>query len=146
MRHSLAQLLELVGFSYRGLDARSFEPMFLDPEGRERPFDALPTRVRHLIAFAALPVRMLFAAYPGSDPKEAEGVVAIDEADLHQDPQTLVGLIAALNRALPRVQWILTTSSATLASSADTRDVLALRRLPDGDRVELCVGEAARTH
>lgn len=146
MRHSLAALLGLVGFSYRGLDAASFEPMFEDAEGRERPFDALPTRVRHLIAFAVLPVRMLFAAYPGADPTEAEGVVAIDEADLHQDPQTLLGLIAALNRALPRVQWILTTSSATLASSADTRDVLALRRLPDGDRVELCVGEAARTH
>lgn len=146
MRHSLASLLALVGFSYRGLDAASFEPMFLDAEGRERTFDALPTRVRHLVAFAALPVRMLFAAYPGSDPAECEGVVAIDEADLHQDPATLLGLVTALNRALPRVQWILTTSSSLLAASADARDVLALRRLPDGDRVELCVGEAARTH
>jgi hypothetical protein len=148
MRHALAALLGPSGFTYRGLDAASFEPMFHDAEGRERSFDALPTRVRHLVAFAALPVRMLFAAYPGADPVDAEGVVAIDEADLHQDPQTLAGLIPALNRALPRVQWILTTSSATLAGSADARDVLALRRSADGDgdRVELCIGEAARTH
>ncbi len=146
MRHVLGVLLGLVGFSYRGLDAASFEPLFLDSDGRERPFDALPTRVRHLVAFAALPVRMLFAAYPALDPLRSEGVVAIDEADLHQDPATLVGLIPALERALPSVQWILTTSSSLLAASAEARDVLALRRLSDGDRVELYLGEAARTH
>jgi hypothetical protein len=146
MQHALGSVLLLVGFRYRGLDAASFEPVFEDAEGRERTFDALPTRVRHLISFAALPVRALFAAYPGADPRTREGVVAIDEVDLHQDPATVAELSQALTRALPGVQWILTTSSSLFAASVDARDVLALRRLPDGDRVELCVGEAARTH
>jgi hypothetical protein len=146
MRRALDEVLGLAHCSYLGIDPHSFEPVFRESRGTAVPFDGLPTRVRHLIALAALPVRMLWGAYPGTDPRMCEGVVAIDEIDLHQDANAQAGLTAALHRALPRVQWIVTTSSPTVAASAESRDVLALRRLPDLNRVDLYVGDAARTH
>ncbi len=146
MHSAVDHLASLAGFAYRGLDAATFEPVFLDPDGRDRFFDALPTRARHLVAFAALGTRLLWAAYPGQDPRTAEGVIAIDEVDLHQDPATQAGLAAALGRALPGAQWILTTSSNLVAASVDTRDVVALRRSIDDDRVQIYLGDEARTH
>ena len=146
MKRAVGELVALAGFDYRGLDAASFEPIFGDAEGRTRPFDALPTRARHLVAFAALSVRLLWASYPGRDPLTSEAVVAIDEVDLHQDPTTQARLARALVAALPEVQWIVTTSSNLVAASVAAHEVLALRRLPELDRVELYVGEQALTH
>ncbi len=145
MRSAVDQVVGSLGFGYRGLDAVSLEPLFSAGEGRPRFFDELPTRARHLVAFAALSVRALWAAYPGRDPRQAEGVVAIDEVELHQDASTEPNLASLLEQALPGVQWILTTSSAAVAASRDPRDVVALRRAPD-ERVELYLGRAAVTH
>jgi hypothetical protein len=147
MQSAVSTLVALCGFTYRGLDPLSFEPIFAPlGQGRAVAFDALPTRARHLVAFAALGVRTLWAAYPDQDPREAEGVIAIDEVDLHQDPQVQHKLLPALSAALPEAQWILTTTSAVVAGAADTRAVLALRHLPEGDGVRVFAGEAARTH
>lgn len=139
------RLVSLTGFNYMGLDALSWEPMFRSHEGTRLPFDALPTRARHLVAFGALSVRTLWAAYPDRDPRIAEGVVLIDEVDLHQDVAVALKLPAALRAALPSVQWILTTHSAALASSVAEGEVLALRTSTEG-RVELYAGPAATTH
>jgi hypothetical protein len=146
MQTAVNHLVLLAGYHYRGLDAASFEPVFQTADGRALPFDALPTRVRHLVAFAALPLRVLWAAHPGRDPRTTEGVIAIDEVDAHQDPAIQGVLVAALCEALPGVQWILTTTSPVVAGSCDTRDVLALRKLPRTSRVELYLGSEARTH
>jgi len=151
MQSTLDALLALVGCSYRGIDPFSFEPMFsVHGSERELPFDALPTRARHLAAFAALSVRTLWAAYPDRDPRESEGVITIDEVDLHQDSQVQQQLLRAFQQALPAAQWILTSASAILASSADARAVLALRPLPAGagagEAVRVFAGDQARTH
>jgi hypothetical protein len=146
MHSAVDHLVSLAGYAYRGLDAASFEPVFLDADGRERFFDALPTRARHLTAFAALATRLLWAAYPGHDPRTSEGIIAIDEVDVHQDPAAQAGLATALTQALPGAQWVLTTSSTLVAASVEAREVIALRRVADEDRVELFVGDEARTH
>jgi hypothetical protein len=146
MREAVNAVLWLTGFSYVGVDPLSLEPQFRSAGGQTLPFDALPTRARHLVAFGALPVRALAAARPERHPREAEGVVVIDEADMHQDPAVQAALPAALQRALPNVQWILTTTSPKVAGSCDTREVLALRKIPELGRVELFTGSEARTH
>ena len=161
MQSTLDTLLSLVGASYRGIDPFSFEPMFsVQGSQRELPFDALPTRTRHLVAFGALSVRTLWAAYPDRDPRESEGVIAIDDVDLHQDSQVQQQLPRAFREALPGVQWILTTASPAIASAADARSVLALRPIPAGgsaltgagagvgdrDAVRVFAGDQARTH
>ena len=138
-------LVRLTGFGYLGLDPVSWEPRFRSADGTRLPFDALPTRARHLVAFGALAVRMLWAAYPDRDPRIAEGVVLIDEVDLHQDAAVALKLPAALRAALPSVQWILTTHSPVLASGAAAGEVFALRTGMEG-RVELHAGPSATTH
>lgn len=147
MQSAVGHLSQLCGFAYRGVDPYSFEPVFV-ALGQRRPvaFDALPTRARHLVAIAALSVRTLWAAYPDQDPRDAEGVIAIDEVDLHQDAQVQHRLLATLTEALPGAQWIITTTSPVIAASADARAVLALRHLPEGEGVHLFAGEQARTH
>lgn len=145
MHQVVDRLVSLTGFAYLGLDPIGWEPMFRTPDGAGLPFDALPTRVRHLVAFGALTVRMLWAAYPDRDPRIAEGVVLIDEADLHQDAAVALKLPTTLRAVLPAVQWILTTCSPMLASGALAGEVLALRAGEAG-RVELYAGPASTTH
>ena len=55
-------------------------------------------------------------------------------------------LVPALRRVLPRVQWILTTSSTTVAASCETGELLALRRTPPSQRIELYEGAQAVVH
>jgi len=145
MQKVVDQLVSLTGFNYLGLDQVSWEPMFRAGGGARLPFDALPTRARHLVAFGALTVRTLWAAYPDRDPRIAEGVVLIDEVDLHQDASVAPKLPAALRHALPSVQWILTTHSPLLAAGVAAGEVLALRAGAAG-RVELHAGPSATTH
>lgn len=146
MQMAVDALIGLAGYRYVGLDIASFEPLFESDDGEVLVFDTLPRHVRHLTAFAALPVRCLWAAYPGKDPRQSEGVVAIDEVDLHQDAVIQSRLVAALREALPEVQWIVTTSSPLVAGSAESREVVALRRLPSEPRVEIHTGTEARVH
>jgi hypothetical protein len=146
VRDALSPLLALVDHAYEGIHPVSLEPTFRVPAGALRSFDELPARVRHLVALAALPVRALAAAYPGCDPRRAQGVVLVDDVDLHQDAAAQRGLAAALRVALPRVQWIVTTSSPAVAAGCAAGEVLALRRMPASPRVELHDGDGAILH
>lgn len=146
MHEMVDALVQLIGHRYEGIDPVSLEPTFSCGDRRRFTFDHLPQRGRHLVCFGALAVRTLWAAYPGRDPRLAEGVVAIDEVDLHQDQAVQERLVSVLRANLPCVQWILTTSSPTVAAACDSSSVLALRRLPKEENVELFVGAQARTH
>ena len=145
MTAAVNELVALVGFEHIGLDPVSLEPRFQTEQGFVIAFDSLPTAARHLVAFAALPVRAQWAACPARDPRESEGMVLIDGVDLHQDVAVQARLIAALRNALPSVQWIVTTASHVVAASCETDGVVALRKAEAG-RVELFTDAAARTH
>ena len=98
------------------------------------------------MAFAALSVRTLWAAYPDQDPRVSEGVIAIDDVDLHQDAHVQQAMVATFRQALPEAQWILTTASPVVAGAAEARAVLALRPLPEAEGVRVFAGDQARTH
>ncbi|MDB4939354.1 MAG: hypothetical protein JWP87_6326 [Labilithrix sp.] len=139
VREVVDVMLEPFGFTYAGVGPLSLEPEALDRSGRIVAFDALPRPARHLVAFGALSLRALFAAYPHSDdPREREGVVAIDDVEAQQDASMLRILVPLLRRALPNVQWILSTSSTQLAMACAAGEVVALRKSGES-RVE--VGE-----
>lgn len=134
-------MLEPFGYTYAGVSPLSLEPEARHPSGRIIGFDALPRAARHLVAFGALPLRALFAAYPhAEDPRDSEGVVAIDDVETQQDPATLRGLVSLLRRALPGVQWILGTSSTQLANACAPGEVVSLRQ---GVETRVEVGEGA---
>lgn len=139
VRDVTSVMLEPFDLAYEGISPTTFEPL-AKRGGSIVTFDAWPRAARHLVAFGVLPLRALFAAYPGSDtPREREGLVAIDDVENQQDPAIARHLGLLLQRALPNVMWILTTSSTHLAMASEPSQVVALRRT-GGTRVEIGEG------
>jgi hypothetical protein len=146
MRDVVGRLSMLVGYRYVGADPSTLEPVFEAEDGTAVLFDHLPTCAKHLVAFGALTLRTLQAAYPAADGRQAEGVVVLDEVELHQEPKTQHLIVSTLRDALPRVQWIMTTSSPAVALGCDVSETIALRRMPSSQRVELHEGHLATVH
>ncbi|MCS6900352.1 MAG: AAA family ATPase [Polyangiaceae bacterium] len=146
MRQVISGLTGLTGYPFLGADPMTFEPLFGSPSGEAVLFDELPTGTRNLAAFGALTIRAVYSAYPDTPPHQAEAVVLIDDVELHQETTVTRRIASTLRQVLPRVQWILTTSSATLAASCETGELLALRRTPPSQRVEIYEGSEAVVH
>lgn len=146
LRSVLAALLEDDGCSFVGVDPIRLEPMFRDAEHRVLELDDLPRSVRHLIAAGALSVRALAAAYPDRDPREAEGVVLLDDLEIEQPTHRQRTLVGRLRKALPRVQWIITTTSPDVTLGCAPGEIVALRRLPGVHAISLYEGEDAVLH
>lgn len=142
----LGPLLALVGHRYQGLDPLSFEPLFETADGRLLHFDEMAKQARHLASFAIVGAHTLWAGTGGRDPREAEGVLLVDEIEMHLQPRVAAGVVDALRGAFPRAQWILTTASPLVAASVDPRELMAVRRLPGQSSVELYAQKLAQTH
>ncbi len=70
------------------------------------------------------------------DPRAIEAIVLIDEIDLHLHPSLQRSLVPRLRKALPRVQWVVTTHSPLVLGSFDATELVALdRKAPQGIRV-----------
>ena len=61
-------------------------------------------------------------------PSDIEAIVLIDEIHLHLHPSLQRMLVPRLRKALPRVQWVVTTHSPLVLSSFDTAEIVALDR------------------
>lgn len=146
MHAAIGELAKLAGYWYRGLDIDSLEPMFEAFTGERLSFDALPTQLRHALSFVALPLRAAWAGHAGADPRTVECVVTIDDFELFLGPNMLQGLFPALRRAMPKAQWLLTTSSPYAAAYAAADALYTLRREPDNHAVAVYHGQSAFTH
>lgn len=145
IREALDELLGLVGFQYRGLSPRSFEPRFESPVGELLSFDALPQQARQLVCFATIPVHQLWVANRCADPRHAEGTILIDDTELNLSVAVQHELPASLRRILPMAQWVLATASPDLAHAA-IGSAVTLRREPGTDHVSAFEGELSLTH
>jgi hypothetical protein len=146
LREVLSALLDGSGAIYLGIDPIRLEPIFEVGAGRRIDFDDLPRSARHLVSFGALTLRALAAAHPAANPREAEGVVLLDDIEAHQPAHRQRALTTRLRLALPRVQWLITTASPAVTMGCDLADVIALRREPSSGRVELHAGPDAVLH
>ena len=146
LQEGLSELLGLIGHEYRGLSPRSFEPRFETPVGEILPFDALSSQARELIGLATIAIHQVWVANHGADPRGCEGVVLVDDLELHLSDAVQLEILDSLRRMLPKVQWIIGTASATLAHTASLGSTVTLRRDPDSSRIELFEGELSLTH
>jgi hypothetical protein len=62
------------------------------------------------------------------DPASIEAIVLIDEIDLHLHPAMQRELVPRLRKALPKVQWIVTTHSPLVLANFDSNEIVALDR------------------
>lgn len=86
--------------------------LVISKDGQDLAFDQLSGGERVLVALAGDIARRLAIANPESnDPLRGEGVVLIDEIDLHLHPEWQAKVIPALRRTFPNVQLVVTTHS-----------------------------------
>jgi AAA domain, putative AbiEii toxin, Type IV TA system len=67
------------------------------------------------------------------DSHDFEGVVLVDELDLHLHPSWQVKLISALKKVFPCIQFVATTHSPMLLPELERDEVLRLRQRDNGD-------------
>lgn len=63
---------------------------------------------------------------------EMEGLVLIDEIDLHLHPRWQVGLVPSLKRVFPQMQFVVTTHSPMVLATLSAHEVMMLAQGEDG--------------
>ena len=119
--------------------------MIVEKDGEELDVNQLSQGEKSLLALVGDIARRLALLNPSlANPLEGEGVVMIDEVDLHLHPKWQHDLIDKLVATFPNVQFILTTHSPHVIS--DRNDIL-LYSLDDGELTEMpnVYGEDANT-
>jgi len=95
--------------------------------GQTLTFEQLSDGEAHLLALAGdLARRLALAATPDVDPLTMEAVVLIDEIETHLHPAWQRRVPAALQRAFPAVQFIVTTHSPQVLSELPSDAVVLL--------------------
>ena len=84
--------------------------------------------------------QMFWDAEGEVDLSEMEGLVLIDELDLHLHPLWQVGLVRALKATFPRVQFIVTTHSPMLLPGLESDEIIRLK-LDDAGNVTYDMAE-----
>ena len=112
-------------------DATAQSPVVRFEDGHAAPWSQLSDGYHVFIALVADIARraVMLNQFDGVDaPARVEGVVLIDELDLHLHPRWQRVALPRLREAFPRLQLVVTTHSPQVLSSAENRQV---RRLVD---------------
>ena len=120
------------GITHAWYDAVEKDPVVRFEDGHEAPWSELSDGYHVFIALVADIARraVMLNELDGADaPARVEGVVLIDELDLHLHPRWQRVALPRLREAFPRLQFIISTHSPQVLSSADNRQV---RRIVNG--------------
>lgn len=100
------------------------------------PFPALSDGYRALVGWIGDLLYHVCETCPsGKQLDENQGIVMIDEVDLHIHPKWQMELLPRLARWLPRIQFIVTSHSPLLVGSLEWRNVIVAQQRPDGSSV-----------
>jgi AAA domain, putative AbiEii toxin, Type IV TA system len=96
-----------------------------------------------MISWIADLIGQFFWDYGGPvELEEMEGLVLIDELDIHLHPKWQVGLIKALKATFPHVQFVVTTHTAMVLPGLEADEVLRTRFDEEGNVVIEPVGQS----
>jgi predicted ATP-binding protein involved in virulence len=109
--------------------------MLVTKEGKDVAVDQLSDGEKCMLAMVADLARRLALANPKADPLKGEGIVLIDEVELHLHPAWQRTVVADLRRAFPNCQLILSTHSPQVLGDVKPESIFLLRRA--GKRVEV---------
>lgn len=109
-----------------------------DVKGQKVPTIALSDGYRSMLALAGDLVRRMIQAFPESDkPLEEEGVVLVDELDIHLHPVWQREVAGLLRNQFPGLQFIVATHSPFVAAGAGDDSLILKFRFEEGQtRVE----------
>ncbi|QDL11578.1 ATP-binding protein [Brasilonema octagenarum UFV-E1] len=107
--------------------------MTIKKQGQELIVNQLSDGEKCLLAMVGDLARRLAIANPSLDnPLEGEGIVLIDEIELHLHPKWQRQVITALIRTFPNCQFIITTHSPQVVSHVKPNSIYLLQATPDG--------------
>lgn len=131
-KNALEKFTKFNNFRIRRQDTPT---MVVEKEGEELDVNQLSQGEKSLLALVGDIARRLALLNPSlANPLEGEGVVMIDEVDLHLHPKWQHDLIDKLVATFPNVQFILTTHSPHVIS--DRPDILVYA-LDDGELTQV---------
>ena len=101
----------------------------VEKEGEELTINQLSDGEKCLLAMVGDLARRLAIANPGlDDPLQGQGVVLIDEIELHLHPKWQREIIPALTRTFPNCQFIVTTHSPQVLSQVKPEGIYILEK------------------
>ena len=101
--------------------------------GQELIINQLSDGEKCLLAMVGDLARRLAIANPGlTEPLEGEGIVLIDEIELHLHPKWQREIIPALTRTFPNCQFIVTTHSPQVISQVKPEGIFILEKTDEG--------------
>ncbi|QMS88435.1 AAA family ATPase [Nostoc edaphicum CCNP1411] len=107
--------------------------MTVQKQGKELIVNQLSDGEKCLLAMVGDLARRLAIANPGlTEPLEGEGVVLIDEIELHLHPKWQREIIPALTRTFPNCQFIVTTHSPQVISQVKPEGIFILEKTDEG--------------
>lgn len=75
--------------------------------------------------------------------RETNGVIMIDEIDLHLHPKWQRHVVSDLKKAFPNIQFVVTTHSPFIVQSLETSELINLDKISDVKLKDLSIGEIA---
>jgi hypothetical protein len=107
--------------------------MTVNKNTQELIIDQLSDGEKCLLAMVGDIARRLAIANPSlDDPLQGEGIVLIDEIELHLHPQWQHKIIPRLTETFPNCQFIVTTHSPQILSHVYPENIYILQSTPDG--------------
>ena len=109
------------------------------------PFPAMSDGYRALLGWIGDLLYHICETCPsGKRLAENQGIVMIDEVDLHIHPEWQMQLLPEIARKLPRIQFIVTSHSPLLVGSLEWRNVIVIRDSTDGSSLEQVRDQVSR--
>ncbi len=122
-------ITSLLGDEYTNLRVKriSHLKMIIHKKGQELNINQLSDGEKNLLAMVGDIARRLAIANPSlEDPLKGEGIILIDEIELHLHPQRQREIIPALTSTFPHCQFIVTTHSPQVLSNVEKENVFIL--------------------
>jgi len=131
--HALERFMP--GYNGLRIERRPRMQMLIDKNGQSFNILQLSQGERSLLALVGDIARRLAIMNPGLErPLDGEGVVLVDEIDLHLHPRWQRTIVRHLRETFPNCQFIVTTHSPLVISDPDNVQVLAVK---SGEILEL---------
>ena len=106
----------------------------MEKNGQEFPFAQLSDGEKCYITLIADVARKLAMANPGlGNPLSGEGVILVDEVDLHLHPRWQMEVVSRIREAFPYCQIFMTTHSPQVVVNVRTFDEEKVVRMEDGN-------------
>ena len=130
VKHLIDQLLHHTGYTFSG-QQEDGEYLF-ERRGMGVPFPALSDGYRAYLGWIGdLLYHVCYTCPSGKKLVENRGIVMVDEIDLHLHPKWQMTVLPTLSRALPNLQFIVTSHSPLVVGSLEWMNILMMVPNPE---------------